>query len=59
MVELEFNPLNRVNKKILDASADVEIGGFGISIVKNLSSDISYERCNEANVLTIKKLLNK
>ncbi len=56
---LEFNPLNRENKKILNDSKDVEIGGFGISIVKNLSSDISYLRCNEENVLTIKKLLNK
>ena len=56
---LEFNPLNRENKKILNDSRDVEIGGFGISIVKNLSSDISYERRNEENVLTIKKLLNK
>ena len=56
---LEFNPLNRENKKILNDSRDVEIGGFGISIVKNLSSDISYERKNEENVLTIKKLLNK
>ena len=51
---LEFNPLSRDDKYISNDTNLTE-GGLGITIVKNLSSDIQYERKNDRNVLTIIK----
>ena len=52
---VEFNPLNK-NEKYLSSEADISgIGGFGLTIVKNMVDDISYERKNNFNVLRMKK----
>lgn len=49
----EFNPLNKEEKYVNDAS--VEAGGLGITIIKNLSDEISYERKDGYNILKIIK----
>ena len=55
----EFNPLIKNEKYIEKDDENLQIGGFGITIVKNLSDDISYERKNDNNMLTIKKIIKK
>jgi len=52
----EFNPLENKDKYIESGDlSDVSIGGFGITIVKNLCDSISYERKDGKNVLTLEK----
>lgn len=53
----EFNPLASDDKYISsgDDLSGVSIGGFGITIVKNLCDSISYERKDGKNVLTLEK----
>ena len=51
----EFNPLEKKDKKIETFESDMPIGGLGITIIKNMSSDISYERKDGKNILTIEK----
>ena len=53
----EFNPLASDDKYISsgDDLSGVSIGGFGITIVKNLCDSVSYERKDGKNVLTLEK----
>ncbi len=51
---IEFNPLLKEDKYIT-GDEDVIPGGFGITMVKELSDDISYERKDEINHLRIIK----
>ncbi len=52
---VEFNPLNN-NKKYLENYHDkIELGGFGVSLVKNLSSKQKYEYIERHNVLKVYK----
>ncbi len=54
----EFDPLGTADKYIADSDvSDVSIGGFGITIVKNLCDLVSYERKDGKNVLTIVKTI--
>ncbi len=51
----EFNPLIK-DDKYIETDADITgIGGFGITIVKNLVDEIRYERDNNLNILSLKK----
>ena len=52
---LEFNPLELPTKYYNNESEISGIGGFGITIVRNLVDDIKYSRENNKNVLKIKK----
>ena len=52
---VEFDPLKRKDKYIEEVDENTQIGGFGITIIRNLSSDISYERKDNKNILIIKK----
>ena len=54
---IEFNPLLKEDKYIKKYSSDLALGGFGISIVKNIASDIKYERKDGFNILKIVKKL--
>jgi len=51
----EFNPLEKKDKKIETFESDMPLGGLGITIIKNMSSNISYERKDGKNILTIEK----
>ena len=54
-----FNPLS---KKMPDVSLPLEkrpIGGLGIFLTRKLMDDVSYERVQDENVLTIKKEIHE
>ena len=51
----EFNPLNASAPKEGDI---LDIGGFGIHFVRNLSDDVAYSRTDGKNILTVKLLWN-
>lgn len=52
---IEFNPLENKDKYVSSEDDITGIGGFGLTIVKNMVDDISYERINDFNVLRMKK----
>ena len=52
-----FNPLMKKEPEIPADLLDARIGGLGIHIVKKLMDDISYERIDGKNRLTMKKLI--
>ncbi len=52
----EFDPLS-VEDKYLVSVSEAGIGGFGITITRNIVDDINYKRKCNKNVLTIKKKL--
>lgn len=53
-----FNLLENELKIDLHASIeDREVGGLGIHLVKTLMDDISYQRANEKNIITLTKNL--
>ena len=51
----EFNPLDKADKYLTEYSDDLKVGGFGLTIVKNLSNNIQYYRKNKKNVLVLTK----
>ena len=51
---IPFDPLSVPEKTEEEKKADT-MGGEGISLVRALSSSVSYERSNERNILTIRK----
>ena len=55
---VEYNPFLREDNYIAEYSDDLKIGGFGLTIVKNLSSSIDYKRKDDKNILTITKKYN-
>ncbi len=52
-----FNPLQSADPDVTLSSEERDIGGLGIYIVKNTMDEISYQRIDNKNVLTIKKLI--
>ena len=52
-----FNPLERKPPDLTPAVRRHKVGGLGIFLVRSMSDDISYERCEGKNILTIKKNL--
>ena len=50
-----FNPLAKPDAVTPDDIADVPIGGLGILMAKRCVNDISYERVDQSNVITIEK----
>jgi len=51
----KFDPLELPDKYINDESEITGLGGFGLTIVRNLVDDIKYSRENNKNVLIMKK----
>jgi anti-sigma regulatory factor (Ser/Thr protein kinase) len=49
-VGMEFNPLYAPTPEIDLPIEDMKIGGLGIHLVKNIISDIDYQRIDEKNV---------
>ena len=54
----EYNPLIKADNYVAEYSDDLKIGGFGLTIVKNLSNSIEYKRKGNKNILTITKKYN-
>ena len=51
----EFDPTKVEDADITLAAEDREIGGLGIFIVKNIMNEVTYERLDGKNILTLKK----
>ena len=50
-----YNPLAKPDAVTPDDIAEVPIGGLGILMAKNSVDDMTYERVDDANVLTFRK----
>lgn len=51
----EFDPLAKEDPDITLDEKDRKIGGLGIFIVKNIMDDVTYQRKNNKNILTLKR----
>jgi len=61
-IEDDGKPFNPVEFEVPDVSCSIEeckIGGLGIHIIRKLMDDICYERCEDKNILKLKKVLAK
>jgi len=54
---IPFNPLTVKNPEMVDDLNIIQIGGFGVYIVKELIDDICYKRYRGKNYLTLKKFI--
>lgn len=54
---LPFNPIKATPPDFGCDLEDIQIGGLGIHIIKRLMDEISYERSNGKNILTLKKAI--
>ena len=57
-IEDDGVPFNPVDFEITDVACSVEnckIGGLGIHIIRKLMDEICYQRCDDRNMLTLKK----
>ena len=57
-IEDDGTPFNPIDFETPDVSCSVEeckIGGLGIHIMKKLMDEVCYQRCNNKNMLTLKK----
>ena len=52
---VEFDPTKVEDADITLAAEDREIGGLGIFIVKNIMNEVTYQRLDGKNILTLKK----
>ena len=50
-----FNPVESREPDLSCTIEDCKIGGLGIHLIKNLMDEICYERCDDKNVITLKK----
>ena len=61
-IEDDGVPFNPTDFEIPDVACSVDnckIGGLGIHIMRKLMDEICYQRCDDKNVLTLKKQLSK
>jgi anti-sigma regulatory factor (Ser/Thr protein kinase) len=56
---IPFNPLTVKNPEVMDDLNNIQIGGLGVYIVKELMDDICYKRYRGKNHLTLKKQIQK
>ena len=54
----EFDPTKVEEADITLSAEDREIGGLGIFIVKNIMNEVTYQRLDGKNILTLKKNIN-
>ena len=53
----EFDPTKVEEADITLSAEDREIGGLGIYIVKNIMNEVTYQRLDGKNILTLKKTI--
>lgn len=51
----EFNPLEKEDPDLMLSEDDRPIGGLGIFLVKQMMDNVTYQRINNCNILTIFK----
>ncbi len=56
---IPFNPIEFETPDISCSVEECKVGGLGIHIMKKLMDDICYQRCDEKNILTLKKKFAK
>jgi serine/threonine-protein kinase RsbW len=52
---IPFNPTNVETPDLECTIEECRIGGLGIHLAKNLMDEVCYQRCNDKNILTLKK----
>ena len=55
----EFDPTKVEEADITLSAEDRQIGGLGIYIVKNIMNEVTYQRLEGHNVLTLKKTIDE
>ena len=55
----EFDPLSVQDKYLTGDEQDNVVGGFGITITRNMSDGVAYRREGDRNVLTVTKHINQ
>ena len=53
-----FNPIEFEGPDVACSVEECKIGGLGIHIMKRLMDEICYERCDDKNVLNLKKKIS-
>ena len=53
----EFDPTKVDDADVTLSAEDREIGGLGIYIVKNIMNEVTYQRLDGKNILTLKKTI--
>ena len=56
---IPFNPTEADAPDMECTIEDCKIGGLGIYLAKNLMDEVCYQRCNEKNILTLKKNIDE
>ena len=56
---MPFDPTAKKKIDIPKSADELQIGGFGIYLVRELMDSINYERIDGQNILTLKKQINK
>ncbi len=52
---IPFNPTKVETPDLECTIEECKIGGLGIHLAKNLMDEVCYQRCNDKNILTLKK----
>ena len=52
---IPFNPTEAESPDLECTIEECRIGGLGIHLAKNLMDEVCYQRCNDKNVLTLRK----
>ena len=52
---MPFNPTEAETPDLECTIEECRIGGLGIHLAKNLMDEVCYQRCNDKNILTLKK----
>ena len=55
---LPFNPIGFETTDVACSVENCKIGGLGIHIIRKLMDEICYQRCDDKNILTLKKNLS-
>ena len=55
---IPFNPIEFEAPDVACSVENCKIGGLGIHIIRKLMDEICYQRCDDKNILTLKKTLS-
>lgn len=55
---IPFNPIDFESPDVACSVENCKIGGLGIHIMRKLMDEICYQRCDDKNILTLKKTLS-